>query len=412
MEDYCRLFMNKDFEKRLNDNYNELKDTTIIKDIEALQERYPEPASLCLEGTTVPLIKCITKVACHFIPENGEGPPAYNVSDDFLAWVFDLGEIGIQKIRRGEYDAASYKCTPDNIKRMHAHILSHNSDIVREAAGRARNEEDRSYLFQVSYEKRCEAISIGREIAPQHTAYCMGINGNIAHAIADIEGNEEIKVKWLERAHNDYSECIQNSALFDRKHKAYVLSFRAEIARLLADYNRGQQRKAWLEDARGCYEEEVKLSGEFSERHLGHTLSHWHALDTIMVEEEEEESKKIELLRQAHQHGEEAVRMCRKYDKRHAAITAANVGRSDERLLELTGEEEYRESALRNYATFRNYFEENSELPLRGVFRAVCIRIKEIERKRDDETGYIREKREKKPKGKSRKRDYDRLDFE
>jgi hypothetical protein len=101
----------------------------------------------------------------------------------------------------------------------------------------------------------------------------------------------------------------------------------------------------------------------------------------------------LELLTQAYEYGAEAVRRARREDKRHAAITAANIGGTAEKLWKLTRDKALRDKAITDYATFRNYFTENRDSDLFSFFVRVDRGLQELQGLRDKGKDFIRERR-------------------
>lgn len=381
--------MDAKLERRLQENYDALRDPSIFYDIGRLERMFPDPRAL--QNKPVITLKRLTKVASHFIPDNGNKPPK-ELSDQLLAWTFDVGEIAIQKIERGKYDPEAPKYSQENVERMRAHLYGHNASILVECARRSTDADEKSYLLKLSYEKTKRSILIAGDIDIEYIGYKQGRCGDIARKIAELEPDPKKKSEWLKSAYDDIGECSAIIEQFDSTHTAHQYLHRATVAQQISEI---EDRDIWTQRARDNCNKGMKRARALGDKHTAYALSYAHRILENIADGETDKSQKEQLLDEAYEYGNEAVKRGRRDNPRHAAITAANIGRTAEKLFRLTREEAFRDRAISDYATCRNFFEKYPDEEIYGFLRKVGDRIQELLGLKNEGKNYIRKKRKK-----------------
>ena len=383
--------MDAKLEQRLQHNYETLIDPSILDDIVRLYREFPDPNALQEE----PLIalKRLTKVASHFIQENGTKPPK-ELSDELLAWTFDLGEMAIRRMETGQYDPDARNCHAENVERMRAHIYGHNASILEEFARRSSDHDEKLYLHLLAYAKNERSIQIAEAInsESEYRGYKRGRCGDIARKIAESQQNPDEKVQWLKAAYRDLEECRITIEKYDAVHATHQHMHKATTAQKISEL---EDREIWTQRALEDCLEGAQRARALDDRCKGYVLSYAHRILEEIADGEKNKETKEHLLREAYAYGNEAMRSARRKDPKHAAITAANIGRTAEKLFKITRDKEWRDTAISDYATCRNYFEKNPDEEIYGFLRSIGGRIQELLGIKNEGKNYIRNKRKK-----------------
>jgi len=366
-------------ERRLNFNYNEIRDQSIAGDVLGYMERNPEP-----KNTGLFFIKKLTKVADNILDEEidlSRWQQDNSFTNGQLLWLVKYNGIAIIKIAEGDYEDTS----TENAQKMLCHTYSHNANFKKRIAAQS---EDSVGWLEKAYEDHDMSIKTGKEADPKHSAHQAGFKAKTAQEISELVDSLELSIYWLEKAYGDYGEAEEMMEEIEENMMNLMGSQQAEIANVLAGLSPPEEALKWL--VKG-YQKRENLIGKIKDKkNYAHQLTFLGSSAEKLSEQAKNREEKIFWLKKAYEHNLESAPMSKKYDERHSAMTYLNLGKVSNELFELTKKELYKEQAIEAYSTFINYFEQNKENQLIEIYKIAKFIVNKL---RGEETKKTKSQR-------------------
>ena len=249
------------------------------------------------------------------------GNPTEQFSDVQLLWIFDLYELGINKIYSGQHKKERIRHSPIWLGKQISHSFAHMAWIANVLAERNSSDlEQKIAIHKVAYKCYNESLSvplIHKDVNPFYFAVGRArTSGTISEEY--LKGNIKKSYSWNRLC---YKDIVRSIKIYDAlgmeggKKYFYLHASLASIAECIASYTEDGINVdviSWLEKA----SEQNFKSAELSED----------------------------------------------IDYTHSALSTVHSARNALRLFLLTGEKSYKKTALARYTKFINMYEDAQEL--------------------------------------------------
>ena len=199
--------MNIDYatlEKKLERNYDELRDPTILSDVRNFFHQHPDPAQ---ERMPIILIKRLTKMASHVIDDDiSITKTKYSLGTLRIARKYCTE--GINKILRN--DIENLNAEYSFLRNMHSHLHAHAAGISLEIAAREPSTKEKANAFIAAFKHAHRAVILATENNDKEyfIGYSLIKRANAAKGLAEL-AEEKDSLKWREIAAEDYKEGAQ-----------------------------------------------------------------------------------------------------------------------------------------------------------------------------------------------------------
>lgn len=356
-------------ERKLDFNYNMIRDQSIAGDVLNYMNRNPEPQN----NAGLLFIKKFTKVADNILDKEidlSRWQQDNSFSNKQLLWLVKYNDIAIIKIVEGDYEDTS----TENAQKILCHIYSHNASLKKRIFAQS---EDSVGWLEKAYEDHDRSIRTGKEADPKHSAHQAGFKAKTARKISEFVDSLELSIDWLKKAYGDYGEAEKMMEGINENMMVLMGSQQAEIADILAGSSRSEEALKWLMKSYQVRESLIRKMKD--EKNYAHQLTFLGSSAEKLAEQTKNREEKILWLKRAYKHNLESAPMIKKYDERHSAVTYLNLGKVSNELFELTKEEIYKEQAIEAYSTFINYFEQNKENQLIEIYKIAKFIVNKLQ---------------------------------
>ncbi len=194
-------------EQRLSDNYYELTDQTLYKDVNEFLEQHPDPEKTPLNGTIG--LKMITKVVSRGLRKQElQGYTGTEYTPKVLTAALAYATEAIKRIEEGTAKQEDFDQTERSVQIMRGHLYRNAAKFQWELAKKTEHNEQQLMTARDHY---TDSIRICATYDPSMEAYTCQAKAELELELALKTGNPS----WFQEAMDDYENASEKLEKYD-----------------------------------------------------------------------------------------------------------------------------------------------------------------------------------------------------
>ena len=299
--------------EKCRENYDELKDSSVIYEVERFLKNHPDPEEPIINTSidTVGL-KAITKIASRSQEDEVRQRLQFDYSADVLIAAYNYCIEGAKRIENGRCLKEAVPPNPNFVNKMNGHFYSHAASFADEAADRTL--QDKKNLLLKANDCYTKSIEFGEK----------------------YDDDEYVRVQFAKKAY---------------------------VSEKLSKITQGQEQTDWNLLTGHLF---IDAAKRYEKAELNEQAAYFYSFGADKFFDaasatETSPPKKIPLFTDSIKYALKCTSLIETINLEHYAITSLNIGKFEEFFFKLTEEDEHRLEALHYYQIAGKYLNEHAD---------------------------------------------------